>query len=285
MKKMFALGAILLTNLSFADDPSWSAPHAPYQITDNIYAVGTEGIGVYLITSPKGHILLDAATEQGAAVVEANIKSLGFKLTDIKYLIENHAHSDHVGGMAKLKKDTGAKLISSKADLHALETGKLDSETLDWDDKFPKMKVDRTINDSEKVSLGDVNLQALLTPGHTKGCTSWLTESKDRGVTRRVIFVCSLTVADQRLINNNVYPTIVEDFRSTYERLKKAEADVVLVGHPLMANLEDKRVAKEKGKGDAFVDADELQRLVAKSEEKFEAELKRQQSLPAVKAE
>ncbi|RYY73027.1 MAG: subclass B3 metallo-beta-lactamase [Gammaproteobacteria bacterium] len=285
MKKMFALGAILLSNLSFADDPSWSAPHAPYQITDNIYAVGTEGIGVYLITSPKGHILLDASTEQGATVVEANIKSLGFKLKDIKYLIENHAHSDHVGGMAKLKKDTGAKLISSKADLHALETGKLDGETLGWDDKFPKMKVDRTINDGEKVSLGDVNLQALLTPGHTKGCTSWLTESKDRGVTRRVIFVCSLTVADQRLINNNVYPTIVEDFRSTYDRLKKAEADVVLVGHPVMANLEEKRVAKEKGKGDAFVDADELQRLVAKSEEKFEAELKRQQSLPAVKAE
>ncbi len=285
MKKIFILGAMMLSNIAFAEDASWSAPHAPYQITDNIYAVGTEGIGVYLITSPKGHILLDAATEQGAAVVEANIKSLGFKLKDIKYLIENHAHSDHVGGTAKLKADTGAKLIASKADRFALETGKLDGETLGWDDRFPAVKVDRAINDGEKISLGNISLQAVLTPGHTKGCTSWVTESQDKGVTRRVVFVCSLTVADNRLINNKVYPPIVDDFRSTFSRLKNVKADIVLVGHPGFANLEEKRVAKEKGKADAFVDADELQRLVTTLEEKFEAELKRQQSLPPVKAE
>jgi metallo-beta-lactamase class B len=139
------LGAMLLSSFARAEDPSWSAPQAPYQVTDNIYAVGTQGIGVYLITTPKGHILLDAATEQGAGVVEANIKSLGFKLTDIKYLIENHAHSDHVGGMAKLKAATKAKLIASKADRYALETGKLDGETLGWDDKFPPVTVDRAL--------------------------------------------------------------------------------------------------------------------------------------------
>ena len=277
-KAICFLSAILISGFACAEDPTWSAPHAPYQITDNIYAVGTEGIGVYLITTPKGHILLDASTEQGAAVVEANIKTLGFKLTDIKYLIENHAHSDHVGGMAKLKAATKAKLIASKADRYALETGKLDGETLGWDDKFPPVMVDRAVNDGEKISLGGVSLRALLTPGHTKGCTSWLTESEDKGVKRRVIFACSLTVADNRLINNKVYPTIVDDFRSTFARLKNVKADILLVGHPGFANLEEKRIAKEKGKADAFVDPQLLQTFVVKAEAAFEEELKKQQA-------
>jgi metallo-beta-lactamase class B len=94
-----------------------------------------------------------------------------------------------------------------------------------------------------------------------------------------VIFACSLTVADNRLINNKVYPTIVDDFRSTFARLKNVEADVLLVGHPGFANLEEKRIAKEQGKADAFVDPKALQKLVATAEEKFEIELKRQQAL------
>lgn len=289
MKVVSFLGAILFSNLAFADghanpilthDPSWSAPHAPYQITEHVYAVGTDGIGVYLITTPKGHILLDAATEEGAAVVEANIQSLGFKLTDIKYLIENHAHSDHVGGMAKLKADTGATVISSKADRYALEAGKLDNETLSWDDKFPPVKVDRIIVDNEKISLGGINLQAVFTPGHTKGCTSWLLQENDKGVVRNVFFAGSLTVADGRLINNKTYPGMVTDFRKTFARLKKVQADILLTGHPVMANLEEKYQAQKNGKKDAFVDTDALPKLVKKSEQKFEEELARQKNLP-----
>lgn len=267
----------LLPQISFADDPSWSAPHAPYQITDNIYAVGTAGIGVYLITTPKGHILLDAATEQGANVVEANIKSLGFRLTDIKYLIENHAHSDHVGGLAQLKKSTGATIVASQGDQHSLEHGTLDSET-NWEDKFTPVKVNKTITDGEKISLGGVQLQAVLTPGHTKGCTSWLMESPDKGKVRKVAFVCSLTTAGNKLVNNKIYPKIADDFRSTFGKLKTIQADVLLIGHPDLASLEEKSIAKKNGKADAFVDSDELQKFVKKFEIKFEEELARQQS-------
>lgn len=274
-----ALTLNLLSGYALADDPAWSAPHAPYQITDNIYAVGTEGIGVYLITTPEGHILLDAATEQGANVVEANIQSLGFKLRDIKYLIESHAHSDHVGGLAQLKKSTGAKLIASKGDRYGLEHGKLDTETFNWVDKFPPVKVDKTIADNKEISLGGVRLQAVLTPGHTKGCTSWLTESQDNGVARRVFFACSITTADSRLVNNKIYPTIVKDFRSSFARLKNITADILLVSHPGIANQEEKYIAKKEGKADAFVDSTALQKLVASSEEKFEKELARQESL------
>ncbi|MET0356021.1 MAG: subclass B3 metallo-beta-lactamase [Cellvibrio sp.] len=277
MRVFSFLTTFLFSSIAFADDPSWSAPHAPYQITDNIYAVGTAGIGVYLITTPKGHILLDAATEQGAAVVEANIQTLGFKLKDIKYLIENHAHSDHVGGLAQLKKSTGAKLIASKADRYGLEHGTLDSETLDWTDKFTPIKVDKTIADGKEITLGGTRLKAIITPGHTKGCTTWSTESMDKGVTRKVLFLCSLTVASQRLVNNKIYPNIVTDFRNTFARLKEMKADILLVGHPVFANLEEKRIAKEKGKADAFVGVDDLPKLVASMEERFEKDLKQQQ--------
>lgn len=278
MKFYGLLTGLMFSSIAFANDhdPSWSAPHAPYQITDNIYNVGTEGIGVYLITTPKGHILLDAATPEGANVVEANIKSLGFKLTDIKYLIENHAHSDHAGGLAQLKKSTGAKLIASQGDRYSLEHGTLDSET-NWEDQYPPVKVDKIIADGKDVSLGGIRMQAIMTPGHTKGCTSWLTESEDKGVKRTVIFACSLTTAGNKLINNKIYPNITNDFRNTFARLKTIQADILLTGHPSMAGLEEKFQAQKNGKKDAFVDPEALQNLVTKAEAKFEADLKQQQ--------
>ncbi len=267
--------SVVFTHVACADDPSWSAPHAPYQITDNIYAVGTEGIGVYLITTPKGHILLDAATEQGANVVEANIKSLGFKLKDIKYLLENHAHSDHVGGLAQLKKSTGATIVASQGDRYSLEHGTLDSET-NWEDKFTPVKVDKIIADGEKISLGGVQLQAVLTPGHTKGCTSWFMESPDKGSTRKVAFIGSLTTAGNKLVNNKIYPQIADDFRNTFVRLKTKNADVLLIGHPDLADLEEKNIAKKNGKADAFVDPTLLPRFVTRFEAAFEDALKTQ---------
>lgn len=284
MKAARLLTALLFTNLLLANqtlaldhDPSWSAPHAPYRITDNIYNVGTDGISVYLITTPKGHILLDAATPEGAKVVEANIQSLGFNLKDIKYLIENHAHADHAGGLAQLKRATGAKLIASKGDHYALEHGILDSDA-NWDDSFPPVKVDKTIADGKTLSLGGTHLQAIMTPGHTKGCTTWLTESQDHGVVRKVIFACSLTTAGNRLINNKRYPGIADDFHNTFARLKEINADILLTGHPSFANLEEKYQAQLQGKKDAFVDAEALPKLVAECETAFEKELEKQKA-------
>lgn len=277
MKTLHLLSALLLSSAALADDPSWSAPHAPFQITDHIYSVGTAGIGVYLITTPEGHILLDGSTEEGANVVEANIKTLGFKLGDVKYLLENHAHSDHAGGLAQLKKSTGAKLIASKGDSYALEHGILDSDT-NWEDSFPPVKVDKTIADGKELSLGGTHLQAILTPGHTKGCTSWFTEVQDKGVSRRVIFVCSLTTAGNNLINNKKYPTIVDDFRHTFARLKTLNADILLLGHPSFANLEEKYQAQLQGKRDAFVDPEALPKLVADAEAAFEKEFEKQKA-------
>lgn len=277
MKAIQILSALLFSSFAFADDPSWSEPNTPFQITDHIYSVGTKGIGVYLITTPEGHILLDGSTEKGADIVEANIKSLGFKLSDIKYLLENHAHYDHVAGLAQLKKSTGAKLLAGKADSYALEKGMHTGDNENGHTKFPAVKVDRIIADGEQIKLGGMSLQAVFTPGHTEGCTSWLTRDTSNGIDRSVFFLGSITVAGNRLFNNKVSPNIVADYRKSFARAKAIQADILLIGHPPFIQLDEKYRAQQNGKADAFINPNELKEFVAKAEAAFEDELRKQQ--------
>jgi metallo-beta-lactamase class B len=281
MKVLQFLSALLVSNIlmsgsAFADDPSWSEPHAPFQITDHIYSVGTKGIGVYLITTPEGHILIDGSTEEGASVVEANIKSLGFKLSDVKYLLENHAHNDHVAGLAQIKKSTGAKLLASKNDRKALEKGAHTGDNENGPTKFPAVKVDRLIADNEQVRLGGISVQAVFTPGHTEGATSWLTRDTIKDTDYSIFFLSSITVAGNRLINNKVSPNIVADYRKSFARAKAIQADILLVGHPPFINHDGKYEARKNGKADAFINPNELKEFVARAEVAFEVELEKQ---------
>lgn len=273
---------LFAATLLFAQNEAWSQPNKPYRIAGNIYQVGTKGIGVYLITSPKGHILLDAATEKGAEVVEANIRTLGFKLTDIKFLIETHAHFDHVGGLARLKANTGAKLIAMAGDKFALEHGVLDS---DHDDKFPSfkpVKVDRVIRDGGTVELGVNKLTAISTPGHTKGDTSWMMVVRDpkiqKGKPLNVFFYGSTSVAGNHLIKNKKYPNILRDYRKTFARLKTFKVDIFLANHPEFADLAEKREAQLAGKVDAFVKPGEFAAFVKDSAVAFEETLAEQRN-------
>jgi metallo-beta-lactamase class B len=275
----FGLASILLTSaVALAQSADWSAAHQPYRVMGNIYYVGTKGIGVYLITTPKGHILLDGATEQGAKVVEANIKALGFKLKDVKYLIETHAHFDHVGGTATIKQDTGATFIASAADRAGLEGGIHDGLFNYGKATFTPIKVDRVIADGGKLTLGGTSLTAVITPGHSRGCTAWTMRINDKGKPRTVIFYGSTTTAGNILVNNMIYPNIVSDFRSSFAKLKTIKADVFLTNHPEFADLEGKRALQMAGHTDAFVNAKELPAYVAKSEADFNAELAKQQA-------
>jgi metallo-beta-lactamase class B len=268
----FALSAAAV----FAQSASWSEPRAPYRVAGNVYYVGTKGIGVYLISTPKGAILLDGATEKGADVVAANIKALGFKLSDVKYLIETHAHFDHVGGTAMLKKATGAVVIASAEDRRALETGRHDGENEYGIGTFPAVKVDRIIKDGGKISLGGTTLTAHITPGHSRGCTSWTMTINDQGKPRKVLFYGSTTTAGNILVGNKVYPEIVSDYRKSFAKLKAMKADIFLTNHPEFADLDAKHSAQLAGKADAFVDAGALPAFIKASEADFDAELARQ---------
>ncbi len=279
MLRTLLLTAALLPGAAHAGETEWNTPHAPYHIAGNIYAVGTQGIGVYLITTPQGHILLDSSTDEGSEHVEANIKALGFKLSDIKYLIETHAHFDHIGGMARLKRDTGAIFIAAEGDRHALESGRHDIDNIYGGWSFPPVKVDRLIADGGMLRLSDTTLTAHLTPGHTHGDTTWTMDINDKGVVRHVLFYGSTTVAGNVLVGNTSYPTIVTDYRLSFKRLRALKADILLANHPEFANLETKYKTQLRGKANAFVDPKALPKLVAKSEADFDAELKRQEGM------
>lgn len=275
---LMALPGIAMPGIAMAHNPEWDAPSEPFHIAGNVYSVGTEGIGVYLITSPAGHILLDGATEKGAAVVEANIKSLGFKLSDVKYIVETHAHFDHVGGVAKLKADSGAAFVASAGDRKALESGAHDGDNDNGPAKFPAIKVNRVIGDLETVTIGGATMTAHLTPGHTRGCTTWTTDVKESGVRYSVLFYCSASVAGNALVGNKAHPDIVADYRRSFATFKSLKPDIPLSNHPFQVEMAKKREAQKAGKADAYVDRTALPKLVAEQEKAFDAELKRQQA-------
>ena len=277
MKKSLLSGVLvaLIPVAAWAWPSNWTAPTKPFHVIDNVYYVGTEGISAWIIRTPKGLILLDVGMPDAAPLVEENIKALGFKLSDVKILLNSHAHIDHAGGLAKLKADTGAMLIASAGDRYALEKGVYEgSEDVHLLD-FPAVKVDRLIGDGETVELGGVKLTAVLAPGHTKGCTGYSLPVTDRGVTHQAFFFCSASVAANRLAPNPQYPGIVDDYRRTFARLKTIKADVLLDPHAEQFDLVAKR-AKLDGPVNPFVREGELQALTQNMEADFTVQLAKQ---------
>lgn len=251
---------------------AWNRPAEPFRILGNLHYVGTAGLSAFLLTGPEGHVLIDAALPESAGQIAANIRKLGFRLEDVKIILENHAHYDHVGGLAELKRLTGATLVASAADRPDLEAGRtIGRADLEG---FPAVKVDRVVRDGERVTLGPIALTALLTPGHTKGATTWLADVDGE----RVAFVSSLSVAGQRLVGNRDYPAAARDFAATFVRLRRTKADIFLNYHAEGFDLEAKRRALAAGKADAFVDPGELARRVAASEQAFAKELAEQKA-------
>jgi metallo-beta-lactamase class B len=258
---------------SAGDPPEWSAPVKPFQIAHGIYYVGTEGLAAYLIVSSKGAILLDGTTEENTALVERNIETAGVPLRDVKILLSDHAHSDHVGALARIKRDTGAQFLASAADRWALEHGRIRSDTDYTPTVFAPVKVDRLVQDGETIHLGEVALTAHLTPGHTAGCTSWSMTVDEAGKQRRVLFVCSLTVAGNILVGNRAYPEIAADYRKTFDKLAAMKADILLTSHPGFANVLGREARRESGDPNAFIDPTALPSLVAASKRDFERSL------------
>jgi len=256
---------------------NWAKPYAPFRVIDNVYYVGSEGLSAWLIKTPKGLILLDVGVPANADMVEANIKTLGFKVSDVKILLNSHAHFDHSGGLAKLKADSGAQLYASAGDQKALETGTYPG----WEDRkdlnFPPVKVDRVLKDGDAVSLGGTTLTVVATPGHSAGCTSYLLPVTDAGVKHTAFFFCSASVALNRLAPNPQYPGIVADYRKTFARLKTIDADVFLAPHAEMFGLAAKRAKLAPGQPNPFVEPGEVHKVADAFEKAFDATLAKQE--------
>ena len=243
----------------------WTTPTKPFRIAGNVYYVGTAGVSVYLITGAKGHILIDGAMAPSVDGIVANIAALGFRIEDVRYLLINHAHFDHSGGLAKLKALSGAQLLASVGDAPDLEGGM----TAGRGDLLPfePVHVDRLIGEGTHIRLGDIDMVTHLTPGHTKGCTSWSYRIVEAGRPLDVLFACSLTVAGNDLTGRNpAYPNVAADFRRTFALLRTLRADIFLNFHPAAFGMEAKRARLEAGDPFAFVDPGELKRRVDAAE-------------------
>ncbi len=282
MKSLFAaLGAAFLATAAQANpptDPVWLKPVEPFRIVGNVYYVGSEGLAAYLIVSPQGDVLVDGALPENAPLIERNVAKLGFRMGDVKVLVDGHAHFDHAGGLARLKADSGAELWASAGDRWALEHGRHRGDDNYGGATFPPVKVDRVVRDGETIRLGDIQLTAHLTPGHTPGCTTWSLPVSDRGRALKVLFAGCFSNGGNILVGNRAYPTIVADYRASYRKLKAMQADVVLPEHPDFVDLLGREQKAKAGDLDAFIDPTALEKILAWAEPGFEKELAKQQA-------
>ncbi|MDB6037781.1 MAG: subclass metallo-beta-lactamase [Verrucomicrobiales bacterium] len=287
MFKSLAIGLRLLIMLSFCgltasgqryahEREEWNKPFKPFRIAGNLYYVGATGVSAFLITTTEGSILIDGGLPETAPLIEKNISDLGFKITDIKYLLNSHAHFDHAGGLAELQRLSGAQMIASAGDSQTLRTG-IDT-VLGPSGSFPAIKIDRVISDNDTVQLGGMTLTAHLTPGHTRGSTTWTTRISENGKTYRVLFHSSTTVAANKLVNNHEYPNIISDYEASFAKFKKLSCDIFLAPHGSFFHLTEKLKKRAANNSNPFIDPNELQRFVNQSEMDFKRELREQKS-------
>ena len=262
----FTLCSMGVAQVSADQRAAWNRPVKPFRVISNIYYVGAANVSSFFIRTPQGAILLDGGLPETAPFIEKNIAQLGFSMKDIKILLNSHAHFDHCGGLAELKKLSGAQMVASERDRPVLVSGQGRAGT------FPPVGVDRVIGDHQTVQLGGVTMTAHITPGHTKGCTTWTMPVSDGGKTYRVVFYCSTSVVD-KLVNNSDYPDIVADYERSFAELRKIPCDVFLGPHAGFFKLEEKRKQLDAGKADAFVDPTEMQKYVDESEHAFQEQL------------
>jgi metallo-beta-lactamase class B len=262
------------------EERSWNQPVEPFKIAGNIYYVGATDVTSYLVTTPKGHILIDSGFSETVPQIRENIAKLGFKFSDVKILLNSHAHYDHAGGLAELKRLTSAKLMISRPDFELLANGGTGDPN--FGDRFPfeSVKADETFGDGKMVKLGGTVLKANITPGHTRGCTTWATEVTENDRKYNVIFVCSTSAPGYKLIGNDKYPSIFEDYMRTFERLERLKVDIFLGSHGNIYDLQDKidRLRRSTG-SNPFVDPAGYRDYLAASKAAIQNTHKRQSEL------
>jgi len=244
-------------------------PVEPFHIIGNIYYLGASDITSYLIVTPAGDILLDGGFVETAPMIEANIQKLGFKLSDVKYILSSHEHLDHAGGISELQRATGAKFVALEQEVPGLTAGT----------SFPAAKPDRVIHDGDTVKIGSEVMTAHLTPGHTRGCTTWTTTVHDGTRIYHVVFVGSASVLPMyRLIDKpgapETYPGIAQDYEKTFHVLRSLPCDVFLASHGSFYSLADKRgVMEKKPAQNPFIDPWGYQAYILHTEADFQKEL------------
>ncbi|HEY7056033.1 MAG TPA: subclass B3 metallo-beta-lactamase [Vicinamibacterales bacterium] len=274
------IGAVVLVaTLAAQGNPEWTDPFPPFRIAGNLYYVGSKDLASYLITTPQGHILINSTLDANVPLIRASIEKLGFKFQDVKILLISHAHWDHCAGSAQIKRLTGAKYMVMDADVPVIESGgKTDFQyAKDSSALYEATTVDRALHDGDEVKLGDAVLVARLTPGHTKGCTTWTMKVVDGGKIYDAVIVGSPNVNDgYKLVDNATYPQIAKDYERTFQVLKSLPCDYFLGAHGSYFDMQAKYARMKPGAPSPFIDRDGYASFVARKEQEFRGALAKQ---------
>lgn len=234
-----------------AEFRAWNTPVEPFRIAGELYYVGAANVTSLLIATPDGHILIDGGFQETAPLIHANVRKLGFRIQDVKAILSTHAHMDHAGGLAELKTLTRAKLYAGARDADQLARGGTGDFAFGDTMPFPPVTADVIVKEGDEVKVGNVAVRAVETPGHTKGCISWVFSMPDpqSGRTYRVVFIGGSTAPGYQLVDNEKYPEVARDFEATFQKLRALECDIFIEGHGFAFGLKQKMAGER-----SFVD-------------------------------
>ena len=268
-----ALIVIAVATLASAQqNPDWHAPFPGFKIAGNLYYVGTADLAVYLVRTPQGNILINSDFAEDVPTVRKSIEQLGFKYGDTRIVLISHAHGDHDEGVGQIQKDTGARVMVMEGDVTDVQSTASGR---------PGAKVDRTLRDGDKVELGGSTLIARLTPGHTKGCTTWTMEVEEGGKKLNAVIIGSPNVnAGYVLVGNKNYPTIAQDYEKTFAVLKSLPVDLFLGAHGAYFGMKAKYERMKAGGPNPFIDPAGYTAYVTERETAFRREWERQKQTP-----
>jgi metallo-beta-lactamase class B len=279
---MVRFGLLLLMSLaavvSGQNKKPDNQPFPAYRVIGNIYYVGASDIASYLIATPAGHILINSGYEDTPPIIRDGIRALGFKVEDVKILLNSQAHFDHVAGQAEMQRLTGAKIYSSEREVGVLESGGKKDPRWGREYTYPAVKVDHVVRDLEEVKLGGVTLVAHMTPGHSIGCTTWTMRVSERGKQYDVVIVGGTTInPGVEFVRHPTYPGIAEDYARTFRVLRALKCDVFLGAHGGYYGMAAKYEKMKSGaEASAFVDPDGYREFVDRAEKVYLDQLARE---------
>jgi metallo-beta-lactamase class B len=286
-----ALAVLGGTKWREATDNGGQKPAEPFRIAGNLYYVGANDVTSFLLTSPEGHVLIDGGYPGTAPMIMESIAKLGFKITDVKVLLNSHAHFDHAGGLAALQKASGAELWVSEGDADVVAAGGSGDPSagifrlITYFIRYPVPRVDHRVKDGAKIRVGSTELTAHITAGHTRGCTSWSFPVRDGDRELLVVHICSLTLlGGASLVEPETYPGIRSDWEHSFQTLRALPADIWLASHAREFGRWRKFSARASARNpvDPFIDRAGYLDHINRAEERFRKELAEQQRDPSL---
>lgn len=292
MRKILITAVLLLAaNNVLAQDAincsscaEWNKPVAPFNIYGNAYYVGTEGLSSVLVTSPQGHVLLDGALPQSAPLIQKNIEALGFRMKDVKLILNSHAHFDHAGGIAALQKASGATVVHTAHGAQVLRDGTPGTDDPQYDPKerayIPKVAQVKEVKDGETLSVGPLRFTVHTTPGHTPGGITWTWQSCEGGKCLNMVYADSLTMISTNgfyYTGGLGYPDRSASAKASIAKVAALECDIVIAAHPSATDAFGKAAAKT-AQSNPFIDPEGCGKLAAGAAQKFEERLQREKA-------